>query len=66
MWSRKFDKCINCATTERKHVSKGLCVPCYTLNTEADHKKHDRSKRGVAEDFLLIHKIICYTNQKTI
>lgn len=57
-WSRKFDKCINCGTTVQKHVAKGLCRKCYTLNTEAEHKKHERHKRGVAEDFLSKVKLI--------
>lgn len=57
MWSRKFDECINCGTTEIKHVAKGLCRKCYTLNTEAEHKKHKRHKRGVADDFLTKEKL---------
>jgi len=57
MWSRKFDKCINCGTTEIKHVAKGLCRKCYTLKTEAEHKKHKRHKRGVADDFLTKEKL---------
>jgi len=52
MWSRKFKKCINCGTTETKHVAKGLCQKCYTIKTEIKHKKHQRHKRGVADDFL--------------
>ncbi|MES2589507.1 MAG: LAGLIDADG family homing endonuclease [Bacteroidota bacterium] len=58
MWSRKFDKCIDCGTTEIKHVAKGLCIKCYTLNTEAEHKKHQRHKRGVADIFLTKEKLI--------
>ena len=52
MWSRKFYKCINCNTTKIKHVAKGLCLTCYTLQIESEHKKHKRHKRGVADDFL--------------
>ena len=58
MWSRKFSKCTNCGTTELKHVAKGLCRRCYTLNTEAEHKKHQRFKRGVAEIFLTREKLV--------
>ncbi len=58
MWSRKYDKCINCGTTKTKHVSKGMCLKCYTLNTEAEHKKHKRHKRGVADDFLTKEKLL--------
>lgn len=27
-WSRKHNKCVRCGTTERKHVSNGLCTLC--------------------------------------
>ncbi len=58
MWSKNFSKCKICGTTERKHVAKGLCQKCYTINTEAEHKKHQRHKRGVAEEFLTKDKLI--------
>ena len=58
MWSRKFEKCIRCGSSEVKHVAKGLCKTCYTLNTEAAHKKHERHQRGVADDFLTREKLI--------
>ena len=57
MWSRKFEKCITCGTTEITHIAKGLCKKCYILNTEAEHKKHQRHKRGVADDFLTKEKL---------
>ena len=29
-WSRRYgDCCINCGTTERPHLTKGLCLKCY-------------------------------------
>lgn len=28
-WSRKHDRCIDCSTTERRHVGHGLCAKCY-------------------------------------
>ncbi|MCH8904812.1 MAG: hypothetical protein IIA45_12975 [Bacteroidetes bacterium] len=52
MWSRKFEKCINCGTREVNHVAKGLCRRCYTLKTEANHKNFERHRRGVADEFL--------------
>lgn len=58
MWSRKFEKCIRCGSSQSKHVAKGLCKTCYTLNTEAEHKKHQRHERGVANDFLTREKLI--------
>lgn len=38
-WSRNFDCCKECGTTERKHGSHGLCVNCYA--------RYKRSKRGI-------------------
>lgn len=29
MWSRKYNKCIICKTTERKYVGNGMCKKCY-------------------------------------
>ena len=58
MWSKKYHRCKICGTTDRRHVAKGMCQKCYTLNTEAEHKKHQRHKRGVAEDFLTKEKLI--------
>lgn len=28
-WSRMHDFCICCGTSNRKHISKGLCGACY-------------------------------------
>lgn len=28
-WSRQFDKCQACGTTERKHYARGVCQRCY-------------------------------------
>ena len=28
IWSRKYDACIECGTTERKYAGKGLCTRC--------------------------------------
>lgn len=28
-WSRDYARCSECATTERKHVGRGLCKNCY-------------------------------------
>ena len=28
-WSKKYDACISCKTTDRPHRGKGLCVNCY-------------------------------------
>lgn len=28
-WSKKYDACLDCKTTERKHNARGLCWQCY-------------------------------------
>lgn len=28
-WSRRYDRCQDCGTVERAHLSKGLCSACY-------------------------------------
>jgi hypothetical protein len=58
MWTKNYSRCKICGTTDRKHVAKGMCQKCYTINTEAEHKKHQRHKRGVAEDFLTKEKLL--------
>ena len=30
MWSKKYERCRECGTTERKHNGKGLCCNCYS------------------------------------
>ena len=34
-WSLKFDACIKCGTTERKHMGKGKCSRCYFVKKKA-------------------------------
>jgi hypothetical protein len=28
-WAKHFDRCADCGTTERAHLSLGLCTACY-------------------------------------
>lgn len=35
MWSRKFEKCVVCGTTEKRHWGLGLCKKCYGETPEA-------------------------------
>jgi hypothetical protein len=30
-WSRKFNECLNCASTHHKHAGKGYCLKCYPI-----------------------------------
>lgn len=36
-WSRKFDQCRLCESTEYKHASKGVCARCYQLMNRKEH-----------------------------
>lgn len=47
MWSRKFERCVECGTTAFKHRSQGLCCPYYNRQIEQQHKDVQRH-RGVA------------------
>ena len=29
MWAKKYDRCVECGTTDRKHEGHGLCYNCY-------------------------------------
>ena len=29
MWAKKYERCCECSTTDRKHYGKGLCYRCY-------------------------------------
>ena len=73
-WSMKYNACVDCGTTEKKHVGKGLCTKChralrYKLKKEGKiekwSRKHDkciecgRSDRPHAAEGLCG---ACYTN----
>jgi hypothetical protein len=30
-WSRQWDACRECGSTERRHNARGLCVACYAV-----------------------------------
>ena len=37
-WASKYNKCLSCGTTERRHIAKGLCTTCYYKSIEDKHK----------------------------
>ena len=37
MWSRNYNKCINCGTVDIKHLARGLCRRCYWRESEQRH-----------------------------
>jgi len=49
-WSKKYDKCISCGTTERNHASKGLCTLCMSrinYNPNANRRLKLKKKFGI-------------------
>lgn len=43
-WSIKYNNCIGCGTTHRRHISKGLCVSCYQKSYRLIHGDKLRAK----------------------
>lgn len=41
-WSRRYDKCIKCGTTEIAHYAKGICKKCYMDNYEKKYYEKNR------------------------
>jgi 5-methylcytosine-specific restriction endonuclease McrA len=29
LWAKNYNKCVNCSTTDKRHMAKGLCTYCY-------------------------------------
>ncbi len=42
-WSKKYDRCTQCKTTEFKHNAKGLCTECYKIT----RRKKDVSAKTI-------------------
>jgi uncharacterized Zn finger protein (UPF0148 family) len=63
MWSRKYERCRECGTTERKHSGKGYCYRCYNRrkyheNPEPQkarsreyYSKHGEAKRAYQKEY---------------
>lgn len=39
MWSRRHENCVQCKTTDFKHMAKGLCSSCYARQYKLDPKR---------------------------
>ena len=52
-WSRKYDWCVKCGTTQDKHVSRGLCKNCYGRDIEKRHKDVDQVGKNGEQSSLL-------------
>lgn len=47
MWSKKYDKCVICGTTNRKYYAKGMCKSCH--NKDYREKNKIRRKKYIAD-----------------
>lgn len=47
MWSKKYDKCIVCGTSEKKHKGNGMCTNCYSKKkrTALSKQKIDKVRK---------------------
>lgn len=60
VWNSKYEQCVECGTTERKHYSGGSCTRCYTtrrnerlgigtFSTTSITKKMEYNERKIQE-----------------
>jgi hypothetical protein len=65
MWSKKYDKCVVCGTTEKKHYGKGRCVNCYSKKRYKENpKRHSKIVKKWQEKNIEKHKESCRKWQK--
>lgn len=58
-WSRYFDECQNCHTTQRRHNSHGLCINCDVAERAKTPKEKARRKaynQEYMKDYVEKHK----------
>lgn len=41
-WSRNYDSCLDCGTTERRHFGYGYCTACYTRRYRSGGLPHNQ------------------------
>lgn len=44
MWSKKYDKCVDCGTVEKKYICRGLCCTCYARKDRAKNPEIARER----------------------
>ena len=51
MWALRYDRCVSCGTTEKRHHGRGLCTTCYArvhrieIRDERNAYQRERNKR---------------------
>lgn len=51
-WSAKYQSCINCKTTEKRHMAKGLCSYCYLKKHHNDPVNKSKVKAQKHKHYL--------------
>jgi len=58
-WARHHNRCIKCGSSDKPHISRGLCKSCYDKDIERRHKDNERiqnyggSSKLLTEEYLL-------------
>lgn len=58
-WNKKYDACIECGTTEKKHTGHGLCSTCY-WRQKTGSKKTGESKKKSGDDLFKYECLDCF------
>lgn len=56
MWSKNRDCCVECASTEFKHIAKGMCNSCYLRKYRNDSKNKSRIASQKRDWYLKHHE----------
>ena len=46
-WHKKYDKCIECGTTENRYECKGLCIKCYQISRKQKLAKTNNKSKDI-------------------
>jgi len=73
-WSRQYDACVKCGTTNYPHAAKGLCSKCRISGQEFKITYSDKSKWSEEEDKILsqyypvtrLKDLVLYLSDKSI
>jgi predicted DNA-binding protein YlxM (UPF0122 family) len=64
-WALHYSQCIKCGSSDKPHVSMGLCKSCYDKDIEKRHKDNERTKNYGGSSKLLTAEYLAenYINQ---
>jgi hypothetical protein len=50
-WTRKYDGCLDCGRSDRRHAGKGLCINCYNKNKGSNKTNREGSGRTLYDTY---------------